>query len=83
MTNFDGYTESTSTTNARAWRTALQSQKLAAKLNTEDEADRVRDFITCAELNDARKVDPRTPAQIEADERDIDWNQQVSEYRGG
>jgi hypothetical protein len=73
-----GYTESASTTDARSFKIAMASKGYDKSHNTEAEVDRIRDFITCAELND----DPRTPAQIEQDEADIDWNQQVNELRG-
>ena len=71
---YNGHTESTSTTQSRAWRTALQSQKLAPKLNTEDEADRIRDFITCAELNDEIDVVGEWLESLTPIERDfIGW----------
>ena len=81
---YSGYTESESMAGQRAFSRQMERQghkiqrSTSTLLNTEAEADRIRDFITCAELND----DPRTPAQIEMDKAATDWNQQVNELRG-
>ncbi len=57
MTNlYNGYVESESQTDARAWRIALQSQKYAPDLNTEAEANALANLIDV--VNTSVPVDP-------------------------
>jgi hypothetical protein len=63
MSNFDGYTEPTNNTEARAWRIALTSVGYPPKFCTEAEADLVNGCIMIAESDD----DPRTGEQADLD----------------
>ena len=50
MSNFDGYSEPTEQTNARAWRIALSSKGYAQNLTTEAEAEAIHGLIYDAEV---------------------------------
>jgi hypothetical protein len=58
MNNFDGYYESESTTNARAWRIALESVGYFPNLNTEAEACALANLVDVAKAAARYKTCP-------------------------
>ena len=62
---FDGYTEPTNNTEARAWRIALASAGYPPQFTTEQEADDVAELIDICNTGSAHNITPMTGEQAD------------------